>query len=70
LTIAAVNVIWLFPLALGACVWQAAGPLFAEVALVPLVYMALRYGAGRKHLPQNVRVPKLKSVWPSTRRFE
>ena len=48
LTIAAVNVIWLFPLALGACVWQAAGPLFAEVALVPLVYMALRYGAGQE----------------------
>src|ERR1035437_5768552 len=47
LTIAAVNVVWLFPLAWGACVWPAAGPLFAVVALAPLVYTAFRYGAGQ-----------------------
>jgi hypothetical protein len=47
LTIALVNVAWLFPFALGACVWPAAGPLFAVAALVPLVYAALRYGAGQ-----------------------
>jgi len=46
-TIAAVNIIWLFPIALGACVWPAVGPLFAAVALVPLAYTALRYDAGQ-----------------------
>jgi Fuc2NAc and GlcNAc transferase len=46
LTIAAVNVAWLFPLAYGACVWPAAAPLFAVVALAPLVYTAFRYDAG------------------------
>jgi Fuc2NAc and GlcNAc transferase len=46
LTIAAVNVAWLFPLAWGACVWPAVGPLFAVVALAPLVYTAFRYDAG------------------------
>jgi Fuc2NAc and GlcNAc transferase len=47
LTIAAVNVAWLFPLAYGACVWPAAAPLFAVVALAPLVYTAFRYDAGQ-----------------------
>jgi len=47
LTIAAVNVAWLFPLGWGACVWPAAGPLFAVVALAPLVYLAFRCDAGR-----------------------
>jgi Fuc2NAc and GlcNAc transferase len=47
LTIAAVNVAWLFPLALGAYVWPAVGPLFAVVALAPLVYVAFRYDAGQ-----------------------
>jgi Fuc2NAc and GlcNAc transferase len=47
LTVAAVDGIWLFPLALGACVWPVAGPPFAAVALAPLVYMALGYRAGR-----------------------
>ncbi len=48
LTIAAVNVAWLFPLAWGACVWPVAGPLFAVVAMAPLVYMAFRYDAGQE----------------------
>jgi len=47
LTIALVNVAWLFPLAWGACVWPATGPLFAVVALAPLVYTAFRYDAGQ-----------------------
>src|ERR1039457_3208674 len=47
LTIATVNIIWLFPLSLGACVWSATGPLLAVVALLPLVCSALHYGAGR-----------------------
>jgi len=46
LSIAAVNVFWLFPLAWGACVRPAAGPLFALVAIAPLVYTAFRYRAG------------------------
>jgi Fuc2NAc and GlcNAc transferase len=48
LTIAAVDVAWLFPLGWGACVWPAAGPLFAAVAVAPLVYTAFRYDAGRR----------------------
>lgn len=47
LTIAAVNIAWLFPLAWGACVWPVVGPLFAVVALAPLVYVAFRYDAGQ-----------------------
>ena len=46
LTIAAVNMAWLFPLAWGACVWPAAAPLLAVVALAPLVYAAFRNDAG------------------------
>jgi Fuc2NAc and GlcNAc transferase len=47
LTIALVNVAWLFPLAWGACIWPKVGPLFALVAVAPLVYVAFRYGAGQ-----------------------
>lgn len=45
-TIAVVNVLWLFPLAWGAGVWRATGPLFAALAIAPLVYMAWLYHAG------------------------
>jgi Fuc2NAc and GlcNAc transferase len=47
LTIAAINVVWLFPLVLGAWLWPMIAPLFAMVALAPLVYVALRHDAGR-----------------------
>jgi len=47
LTVAAVNAAWLFPLAWGACVWPALGPLFAIFALTPLVYIAFRNSAGK-----------------------
>jgi Fuc2NAc and GlcNAc transferase len=46
LTVAAINVVWLFPLVLGACVWPAVAPLFAVVAMAPLVYLAFRLDAG------------------------
>ena len=46
LTIVAVNVAWLFPLAWAACIWPSAGPLFATVAMAPLVYLAFHYKAG------------------------
>jgi Fuc2NAc and GlcNAc transferase len=46
LTIAAINVAWLFPLAWAACVWPAGGPVFAVIAMAPLVYTAFRYDAG------------------------
>jgi Fuc2NAc and GlcNAc transferase len=66
LTIAAGNVAWLFPLAWGACVWPAAGPLFAVGALAPWVCIAFRYGAGQDTSPPpKLRVPKLKSVYGS-----
>jgi Fuc2NAc and GlcNAc transferase len=47
LPVAAINVIWLFPLGWGASVWPTAGPLFAVIAVAPLVYTALRYHAGK-----------------------
>jgi Fuc2NAc and GlcNAc transferase len=47
LTIMAINVTWLFPLAYGSCIWPSFGPLFALVALAPLVYIASRFDAGR-----------------------
>jgi len=46
-SIAAVNMFWLFPLAWGACVWPAAGPVFGVVAIAPLVYTAFHYHAGQ-----------------------
>ena len=57
LTIAAINVVWLFPLSWGACVWPAAGPLFAVVAMAPLVYTARRYGAGQSTRAAEVLYP-------------
>jgi hypothetical protein len=43
--------VWLFPLACGACVYPSFGPLFALVAIAPLVYMAFRYDAGQDTTP-------------------
>jgi Fuc2NAc and GlcNAc transferase len=48
LTIAAVNVAWLLPFVLAAGVWPTIAPLFAMVAMAPLVYVALRYRAGQE----------------------
>lgn len=45
--IAAINVVWLFPLAWGACAYPTAAPIFTVIAAGPLVYLAFRYGAGR-----------------------
>jgi Fuc2NAc and GlcNAc transferase len=47
LTIAAINVAWLFPLAWGACIHPAAGPIFTVIAVIPLVFTAFLYDAGR-----------------------
>jgi Fuc2NAc and GlcNAc transferase len=46
LAVAAINVVWLFPLVLGSCVWPTMAPLFAVVAMAPLVYLAFRNHAG------------------------
>jgi Fuc2NAc and GlcNAc transferase len=51
LTIAAINVAWLFPLAWGACVHPAAGPIFTVIAVIPLVFAAFLYDAGRGKSP-------------------
>ncbi len=65
LAIATVNIVWLFPLALGACVWPAAGLLLAVLALVPLVCAALHYGAGQgAPITQGV-CPKTKIAVPA-----
>jgi Fuc2NAc and GlcNAc transferase len=47
LTIAAVNLIWLFPLAWAACFHPMAGPFFTVIAVVPILCTASLYGAGR-----------------------
>ena len=47
LTVAAINVAWLFPLAWGACIWAAVGPVVAAVAAAPLICIAVCYRAGR-----------------------
>jgi Fuc2NAc and GlcNAc transferase len=58
LTLAAINIAWLLPLARAAHVWPAVAPLLAMVGLAPLVYMAFRYGAGREYSFQNLRAPE------------
>jgi Fuc2NAc and GlcNAc transferase len=58
LTIAAVNIAWLLPLAWAARIRPAVAPLLAAVALTPLVYMAFRHGAGREYSFQNLRAPE------------
>lgn len=54
--IGVVNLAWLFPLALGSCVWPAVAPLFTIVAFAPLICAAWRYWAGI-HLPAEKTVP-------------
>jgi Fuc2NAc and GlcNAc transferase len=52
--IAVVNLAWLFPLAWAACVWPLAGPVLAAIALAPLVYLGLRYDAGKNISPGQI----------------
>jgi Fuc2NAc and GlcNAc transferase len=58
LTIAAVNIAWLLPLAWAARIRPAVAPLLAAGALAPLVYMAFRYGAGREYSLHKLPAPK------------
>jgi Fuc2NAc and GlcNAc transferase len=48
LAVAAINLVWLFPLAWAACVWPSAGPLFTALAVAPLIYTAVRCRAGQE----------------------
>lgn len=48
LAIAAVNLFWLFPLAWGASLHPAVGPVLLALATAPLVYFAIRQGAGQE----------------------
>ena len=48
LAVAAINIGWLFPLAWAASRFPQAAPIFAAVAAIPLVYIALRFEAGRE----------------------
>lgn len=50
LAVAAINAGWLFPLAWAAYRYRQAAPAFAALATVPLVYIALRFEAGREQL--------------------
>jgi Fuc2NAc and GlcNAc transferase len=47
LAVAAIDIVWLFPLAWGASARPAVAPLFVAIAVAPLVYTALRYHAGQ-----------------------
>jgi Fuc2NAc and GlcNAc transferase len=48
LAVAAINLVWLFPMAWAACIWPSAGPLFTAIATAPLVYTAVRCRAGQE----------------------
>jgi Fuc2NAc and GlcNAc transferase len=48
LVVAAINAGWLFPLAWAASRYQRAAPLFAAVAVAPLVYLTFKFEAGRQ----------------------
>ena len=48
LVVAAINIGWLFPLAWAASHYSEAAPIFAVVAVIPLVYLTLRFEAGRE----------------------
>jgi Fuc2NAc and GlcNAc transferase len=48
LAVAAINIGWLFPLAWAASHSPVTAPMFAAVAVIPLVYIALRFEAGRE----------------------
>ena len=50
LAVAAINVVWLFPLAWGASVWPTAGPFFVVIAVTPLVYTALQLSRRTGHI--------------------
>jgi Fuc2NAc and GlcNAc transferase len=47
MTVAAINIGWLLPLAWAASRYQRAASIFAAVAAIPLVYLTLRFEAGR-----------------------
>ena len=67
LTVAAINVAWLFPLACVACVWPASGPLFALAALTPLICVAFRYDAGRSTRATEVAYHEAEALVPAHR---
>ena len=48
LTFAAINTIWLLPLACAALLYSAAAPVIAAIAVVPLVYLTFRFQGGRE----------------------
>ncbi len=48
IAVAAINIGWLFPLAWGACRYPALAPAFGIAAIVPLLYLTLRFNGGRE----------------------
>jgi Fuc2NAc and GlcNAc transferase len=48
LAVAAINIGWLFPLAWAALRYPGDAPIFTAVAIIPLIYIALRFEAGRE----------------------
>ena len=53
LAVAAINLGWLFPLAWAASRYPAAAPALAAVAVVPLLYITIRFEGGLERQPSN-----------------
>jgi Fuc2NAc and GlcNAc transferase len=53
LAVAVINVGWLFPLAWAAFRYPGAAPAFAAVAVIPLLYLAIRFEGGLERHPSN-----------------
>ncbi len=47
--VTAINLLWLLPFAWASWNWREYGPAFAFASIAPLVWLALRLGAGRSH---------------------
>jgi Fuc2NAc and GlcNAc transferase len=53
LAVAAINLGWLFPLAWAASRYPGAAPALAAVAVIPLLYITIRYEGGLERQPSN-----------------
>jgi glycosyltransferase WbpL len=57
LAVAVINVGWLFPLAWAALRYPEAAPALAAVAVIPLLYIAIRFEGGLERHPSNAALP-------------
>jgi Fuc2NAc and GlcNAc transferase len=57
LAVAAINLGWLFPLAWAALRYPGAAPALAAVAVIPLLYITIRFEGGLERHPSNTVLP-------------